>query len=145
MALKKIVRGSQFLTGTPPNGMGLTFFVDEDGVVIGNLTLDHRAEGPPNHMHGGFSASLLDEAMGMAVWQAGHQVVAVHIAFDLKAVVPLNQPFTVRGWVEKKEGRKVFTASELVLPDGTVAVSGRGVFVEAPQIFEGFDFLGTHE
>jgi hypothetical protein len=34
-----------------------------------------------------------------------------------------------------QEGRKVTAHSELRLPDGEVAVAGKGLFVEAPHLF----------
>lgn len=137
MARQVLKIGSHFMTGEPPIGMGFTFYVDEDQSIVADLLLDERHEGPPNHVHGGFSAALLDEVMGTAVWQAGFQVVAVNIEFDLRAPVPLGQTVTVRGWVEQKEGRKVYTRGTLTLADGRVAVAGRGLFIEAPHLFEG--------
>jgi hypothetical protein len=44
-----------------------------------------------------------------------------------------------------QEGRKVFATGEICLRDGTVAVSGRGIYVEAPQLFEPVRFRNKEE
>lgn len=126
--------GSRFMTAPTPDGMGVQVFTEGD-VVVAPIVMQGRHEGPPNHAHGGFSAAFLDELMGTAVWRAGHKVVAVNIQFNLRLPVPLDVEVTGRAWVESKEGRKVFTKSEIVLPDGRVAVEGQGIFVEAPHLF----------
>jgi acyl-coenzyme A thioesterase PaaI-like protein len=102
--------------------------------VIGRVILDDSKQGPPGHAHGGSLATLLDEAMGASAWFAGYRVVAVNLNIDLKLAVPLHVEVVLRGRVERKEGRKVFTTGELLLPDGRVAIEGRGVFIEAPQL-----------
>ena len=38
--------------------------------------------------------------------------------------------------VDHKADRKTFTSGEIILEDGTVAVTGRGILGEAPQVFE---------
>jgi acyl-coenzyme A thioesterase PaaI-like protein len=135
---KLIEVGSGFMTADPPKGMGIRFYAEAEGVVA-FITLDDRHEGPPGYVHGGFSAALLDEAMGTAVWRAGHPVVAANIQFDLRAPVPLGQEISVQGWVDRKDGKKVFAKGKIVLADGTVAVEGRGLFIEAPQFFQDWD------
>jgi len=145
MANKKLTRGSGFMTSAPPLGMGLELYTDETGDVFIETVLDEKVEGPPKHVHGGFSAALLDEVMGMAVWLAGHAVVAVNIEFDLQAGVPLHKPIRIQGRVDRKEGRKVFATGEIVLADKTVAVKGRGIFVEAPQYFKDSNFYDIHK
>lgn len=132
------INGSEFL-----KDMGATLRWQADGSVIADVTLTARQEGPPKHAHGGALASLLDEAMGAAAWRSGAQVVAVHLSFDYKHPVPLGAVIRIVGKVESKDGRKVFALSHAILPDGRVAVSGRGIFVEAPQLFADdlpFDF-----
>ncbi|MCC6804210.1 MAG: PaaI family thioesterase [Anaerolineae bacterium] len=115
--------------------LGGQFYAEDDGSVMANLVIDSRHEGPPGFAHGGTLASLLDEAMGAAVWYSGVRVAAVHLSIDYKRAVPLGVQARVVGQVEQREGRKVFTTGAILLPDGAVAVSARGIFVEAPQIF----------
>jgi acyl-coenzyme A thioesterase PaaI-like protein len=127
------IGGSRFAYGPAPGGFGARFYADERGRVTGRIAIDRAKEGPPGHAHGGALVAILDEAMGAASWYNGHRVLAVNLNSDLKHPVPLDVEIVVFGWVERIEGRKVFTAGTITLPDGMIAVSGRGIFVEAPQ------------
>jgi acyl-coenzyme A thioesterase PaaI-like protein len=128
------IGGSSIIFNPPPGGFGARFYAIGDGQIIGRVSVDESKQGPPGHVHGGAMATLVDEAMGASAWFSGHRVVAVHLEFDLKLAVPLNVEIALRGWVVRKEGRKVFTSGELLLPDGRIAVTGSGIFVEAPQL-----------
>ncbi len=128
------IGGSSIIFNPPPGGFGARFYAADNGQIIGRVTVDDTKQGPPGHVHGGALATLVDEAMGASAWFSGYRVVAVHLEFRLKHAVPLNVEITMRGWVVRKEGRKVFAAGELLLPDGRVAVEGSGVFVEAPHL-----------
>jgi acyl-coenzyme A thioesterase PaaI-like protein len=126
-----LLTGSRFL-----REMGLEFYLEANGVVVSTLTPELRYEGPPGHMHGGFSASLLDEAMGAAVWRAGYKVVSVNLVTDFRAPVPIGAAITVRGWVDRIEGGKIHTLGSITLPDGKLAVEGRGLWIEMPEMFK---------
>jgi uncharacterized protein (TIGR00369 family) len=122
--------------------MGTRWYAREDGSVVTEVTLTDEQQGPPRHAHGGASTALLDEAMGAAVWQAGFMVAAVHLSVDFQRPLPLGVPVQVVGAVSGKEGRKVHTWGEIRLPDGAVAVSCTGIFVEAGHLFA--DHLETY-
>lgn len=113
MSERKRMHGSRFTFGPQPGGFGAEFYLETDGAVSGQVTLTIEKEGPPGHAHGGSLATLLDEAMGMAVWSQGLRVLAANLNVNYKRPVPLNQPITVRGWVER---RKVFTAAAITCP-----------------------------
>jgi acyl-CoA thioesterase FadM len=81
---------------------------------------------------------LLDEAMGETVWQAGYMVLAVNLSVNYRRPLPLDIPVQITAGVERNEGRKVYTRSEIRLPDGQAVVEGTGIFVEAPHTFSQF-------
>ncbi|MDX2076717.1 MAG: PaaI family thioesterase [bacterium] len=137
----KPIGGTDFITKAPPDGFGMRFHVHENGNISGKIIIGKDKQGPPGHVHGGALIALLDEAMGATAWYAGHQVVAVHLSFDLKAAVPLDVEISVQGEIQSKDGRKIWTVSRVVLPDGRVAVEGRGLFLESPQFFENMDHI----
>ncbi|GAB4492174.1 MAG: hypothetical protein Fur0016_26440 [Anaerolineales bacterium] len=116
-----------------PRSIGLTWF-EADGEIFAEFAFDEGQQGPPAHLHGGASAAVLDEAMGAAVWTAGLRVVAVNLEINYKQPVPLGQRVTVHARVQERQERKVLTTSELRLADGSVAVTGRGVYVPAPHL-----------
>ena len=140
MAGRRMVIGSTFVSGE--EGIGAHFYVMDDGTVRATLTPRERQEGPPGLAHGGALASLLDEAMGAAAWAAGHRVLAVNLNVSFKQPVTLGTEIRVVGCVERVEGRKVFTAGQITLPDDSIAAESVGIFVEAPHFFDlaGFSF-----
>ena len=119
-----------------PHGMGLTLWMDDEGVMTSEFTLEKTQQGPPQHAHGGASAAILDEAMGLVVWAAGLQVAAVNLEINYHRPLPLFQPLRLEARITQKDERKIFSTGEIRLPNGEIAVSGRGIYVIAPQLFE---------
>ncbi len=116
--------------------MGLTLWVDDDGLMTSEFTLGKAQQGPPGFAHGGASAAILDEAMGLVVWAAGFQVAAVNLEINYHKPLPLFQPMKLEARITQKDERKIFSTGELRLPNGEIAVSGRGIYVIAPQLFD---------
>ena len=130
-----------FVCGTEnPHSIGITMWVDDDGVMTSEFTLTDAQQGPPGLSHGGASAAILDETMGLVVWAAGMKVAAVNIEINYHKPLPLHQPLTLEARITEKDDRKVFSSGEIRLPDGTVAVSGRGIYVVAPHLFGEVEF-----
>lgn len=134
-----VVHGSKFA-----KWLGARFIVEDDGSVSAAVIITDTQEGPPGYGHGGMLATLLDEAMGASAWYAGYRVLAVHLGIDYKRPVPVGEEIRVHGQVERREGRKAFTSGTITLADGTVAVNGGGIFVDAPNVLPetlyGFSF-----
>ncbi|MCU0496180.1 MAG: PaaI family thioesterase [Anaerolineae bacterium] len=128
------IGGSPYVFQPPPGGFGARLYDAGVEGIIGKVVIDQSKEGPPGHAHGGSLATLVDEVMGASAWFGGHRVLAVNLNISLKLAVPLNIEVTLKGRVQRKEGRKIYTTGELILPDGRIAVEGTGVFVEAPQL-----------
>jgi len=134
--------GACFVCGSEnPHSLGLTWYQEEDGSIRAEFSFSLAHQGPPGHTHGGASAAVLDEAMGAAVWRAGLQVVAARLEIDYRRPLPLNLPVVIRARIYEKMDKKVFASSEILLPDGRVAVAGRGIYVSAPHLFTNTEFL----
>ncbi len=128
--------GSCFVCGQQnPRGMGVSWYAREDGSIFTEIILTNAQQGPPGLVHGGASAALLDEAMGAAVWRAGFRAAAVNLNTTFIKPVPLEVKVQVAGVFIEKKGKQIFAQGEIRLPDGTVAVKGKGVYVEAPHLF----------
>lgn len=116
-------------------GIGVTWYTKEDGSIFTEIILTNAQQGPPGIAHGGASAALLDEAMGAAVWRAGFRAAAVNLNTNYIKPVPLEVKVRVAGVFIEKKGKHIFAQGEIRLPDGTVAVKGKGIYVEAPHLF----------
>lgn len=119
-----------------PQSIGITMFLEEDGRLTSEFTLTEAQQGPPGHAHGGASAAILDELMGIVVWAAGHQVLAANININYRKMLPLHQPLFAEARVSEVGGRKIISVGEIRLADSTIAVEGSGVYVVAKKFFE---------
>jgi uncharacterized protein (TIGR00369 family) len=129
--------GSCFVCGsTNPHSIGITLWVDNDGLMTSEFKLNDAHQGPPGYAHGGASAAILDEAMGLVAWAAGLKVAAVNLEINYHKPLPLHQPLTLEARVTEQDERKAFSTGEIRLQNGSVAVSGRGIYVIAPGLFD---------
>jgi acyl-coenzyme A thioesterase PaaI-like protein len=103
-----------------------------DGRLVGKAWFGAGAQGPPGHAHGGAMAAVLDEAMGAAAWVAGHLAVAARLDTNFHRMLPLGTDATLEAWVEREEGRKVWTAGRLLDAAGEPFASAQGLFIELP-------------
>jgi uncharacterized protein (TIGR00369 family) len=141
MMKKMPEHGSCFVCGTQnPHSVGITWFLSDEGAIHADMVFTEAHQGPPLHAHGGASAAVLDEAMGAAVWSAGYSVVAVNLEINYKKPVPLGQNIVIEAHIAELQPHKILTTSEMRLPDGSVAVTGRGIYVEAPHMFKDLNF-----
>lgn len=125
------IGGSPFVNGPQPGGFGVRMHYHEASArTRGLVTFDASKMGPPGHAHGGAIAAVLDEAMGAAAWYNGLPVLAVNLNVDLKHSVPLEVEVVASGWIDRVDGRKVYLAGELTLPDGRVAARSTGLFLQ---------------
>jgi uncharacterized protein (TIGR00369 family) len=128
--------GNCFVCGTSnPRALGLVWYADPDGNIYAEFTFDEHQQGPPGHVHGGASAAVLDEAMGAAVWVAGLQVVAARLEVDYKRPIPLGQKVSIQARISEQHERKTFATAEIILPDGQIAATGKGIYAPAPHLF----------
>ncbi len=100
-----------------------------------NVTFGPYCEGPPEAVHGGAIAAVLDEAMGAVCWMNGHPVVGARITINYLHLTPLGFSGHVESWIERTERRKIFIKSRLTGTDGTVHAEGEALFIElAPEL-----------
>jgi len=119
-----------------PHGIGLSWYTDDNNTIISNFILDESHQGPPGQAHGGASAAILDEAMGAAVWRSGFNVAVVNLEINYKRPLPLGQQLKLEARFTERKEKKLFASGEIRIPDGTIAVTGTGIYIEAPQLFE---------
>lgn len=126
---------SSFVDGDPDgNRLRVKMFVrDEDKRMFTKVWWGPEAEGPPGHGHGGSMAAVLDHAMGIAAWIAGYPVVAATITINFHHSIPLGRIYTVESWVERVEGKKIFSEGLIYYDDVQRPYSsGSGLFIVQP-------------
>jgi acyl-coenzyme A thioesterase PaaI-like protein len=98
--------------------------------VNGSVVLDASAGGPPGRAHGGIAATILDEAIGVALVRSGRTGLTVRLVVDFRAGLPIGVPLAVRARCTEFDGRKTHATGE-ILVDGTVACRGEALFVSS--------------
>jgi acyl-coenzyme A thioesterase PaaI-like protein len=102
----------------------------DDGIARFGLTCPPEHEGGPGVAHGGWTAAVLDEALGHVVML--HDLISVTgtLTIRFEKPVPIGPPLEARAWAVRKESRKWFISGELALvSSNAVLARAEGIFV----------------
>jgi uncharacterized protein (TIGR00369 family) len=110
-----------------PKGLKLAFRL-EDGVAVAEFDPDPDHQGFPSHMHGGLVATMLDEAMGWAIYGKGIWAMTARMQVRFRRPVPLDRRLRVSARVVNQRHRLVEARAELRDEGGTLLAEGEGVF-----------------
>lgn len=117
-----------------PYGLYTSFYELENDQLLGIFTPREEHQGYPGRMHGGIAATILDETIGRAINIGQKEVwsVTVEINTRYRKPIPLNEQIRVVGRIDKETARSFEGSGEILLPDGSVAVEGRGKYIKLP-------------
>lgn len=100
----------------------------EPDQVLATAYYGRQYEGPPEHVHGGIVASSFDDFLGTVQSLTGKSGVTGRLTVHYRNPTPLFRNVQFRGWVDRVEGRKVFTLA--TLHDGdTLCAEAEGLFI----------------
>lgn len=117
----------------PEAEAGLHLVVRMEGdEVVADYAFADRHSGAPGIAHGGMVSALVDDLLGYTLYQVREPGVTRRLEVDFLKPVVVGTTYTVRGRVDRREGRKVFSSCEGSTPDGTVAFKGTGLFIVVP-------------
>jgi acyl-coenzyme A thioesterase PaaI-like protein len=104
---------SPFYGAMNPISMPMKMTIDQEfgefGAVMGDVVFTEPYEGPPGHCHGGFIAAAFDEVLGMTQSLTGRPGMTGKLSVTYRSPTPLHSEIRFKGWVEKVDGRKIFT------------------------------------
>jgi acyl-coenzyme A thioesterase PaaI-like protein len=124
----------------PPLRMQAVGDPDGDNHIEGTVSFGPAYEGPPGHCHGGMIAAMFDELLGYVQRAPGF---TAYLKIDYRAPTPLNRELSVKGWVDRVEGRKRYIRGTCHL-DGVLLTEAEGLFI-APRDGENYlARLGKH-
>ena len=118
----------------PPLVMEVVTGTDGEQHIVGTITFGPAYEGPPGHCHGGWIAAVFDELLGFVQLAPGY---TAYLKVDYRAPTPLHRELSLRGWIDRVEGRKRWIRGSCTL-DGVLLSEAEGLFI-APR--EGGDYL----
>jgi acyl-coenzyme A thioesterase PaaI-like protein len=103
-----------------------------DGLVWSEFVLGAAYEGPPEHVHGGVCALILDHVLGAAAHRPGRPVYTGTLTLRYRRRTALGRPLHAQARVDRVEGVKAFVVGHLADDDG-VTVEAEGVFIHPKQ------------
>ncbi len=116
-----------------PSGLHAHFYQLDESTCVARFLPDHSHQGYPGRVHGGVVAAIMDETLGRTVWADQTEWgVTAELTMRYKAPVPLGQMLTIVGRITENSRRVFLAEGELLLADGTVAVTAHGKFVKIP-------------
>ena len=119
-----------------PASIGLSFVKDSDESVVCTGIIDPMFAGPPERVHGGVQALIIDEVMGALNRMRGRQAYTAYLKVDYIGPAPLAVPTTFRAWVHNIEGRKITLRGSGDGPDGRF-MEAEGLFIQRQDQPEG--------
>ena len=119
-----------------PASIGLSFVKDSDESVVCTGIIDPMFAGPPERVHGGVQALVIDEVMGALNRMRGRQAYTAYLKVDYIGPAPLSVSTTFRAWVHNIEGRKITMRGSGDGPDGRF-MEAEGLFIQRQDQPEG--------
>ena len=114
-------------------GLQSRFYELDNGELLALFRPAEEHQGYPGRLHGGLAASILDETIGRAI-MLGHAGdvwgVTVDFSVRFRKPVPLGGEIRVISRIESESRRSFEGTGEILLPDGTVAISGKGRYLK---------------
>jgi len=92
--------------------------------------------GPPGTVHGGVVAMVLDELLGAVNACLGLGAFTGTLTIRYERPTPISTDLEMESWVDRTEGRKVFTVGTISAA-GEVTARAEGVFIRVEQHIRG--------
>lgn len=120
-----------------PGSLGCTFYQLEGGGVGTVFIPEQIHEGHRGMLHGGLIAAVLDELMGYSnsnTWEPMVKpVVTAEMTTSFRRPIMVGQTVFGFGTVQKIDGRKRYTAAQLLDEEGNLLAAARGMFITVEQ------------
>jgi uncharacterized protein (TIGR00369 family) len=113
-------------------GLHMEFRRDGDRAVCEYTPCDYQ-QGYPGRMHGGVVATLIDEAMGWAVYGAAQWGATARLNVRFRRPVRLDVPLRIEAWVVRVRTRLIELRGEVRDHDGDVLAEADGTFMRLDE------------
>jgi acyl-coenzyme A thioesterase PaaI-like protein len=100
----------------------------KDGTAYAAFRLGAAYEGPPNLVHGGVSALILDQMLGEAAAAGGAPGMTGRLNLTYRRPTPLGD-LSAKAWIHEVEGHKTTVRGHIMGPDGEPTVEAEGLFI----------------
>jgi acyl-coenzyme A thioesterase PaaI-like protein len=116
-----------------PFGLKASFYELDNNELVCLFRPTDAHQSYPGRLHGGVSTAILDETVGRAVNCGREEMVwgvTVEFTTQFKKPVPLGTELRVVGRIVSETSRTFEGTGEILLPDGTLAVTGAGKYIK---------------
>ena len=96
--------------------------------IFGTATFGSAYEGPPGCVHGGYIAAAFDEVLGSTQSLSGAPGMTGRLTVHYRSPTPLRTELHFEGWIDRVEGRKIFTLGKL-RADDVLCAEAEGLFI----------------
>ena len=110
-------------------GIQLELEPSEEGGVAGRFFLKQDHQGPPGIGHGGIVATALDEAMALAVHEAGIPALTSRLEVDLRAPARVGSFVSLVAQIAERSSDRLIVRSRAEGDEGVVLAEAVGHFV----------------
>jgi len=132
--LKKLI-GTKIENGPSPlaNWLNAEILEVEKGYVKMKYTVRHEMTNPLGIIHGGTTAAILDDIMGLMVFTLRNDkfFTTISLTVDYLSSAKEGEEITGEARLVKQGSRVIFTEANLFRADGKLMANGRSHLIEA--------------
>ncbi len=116
-------------------GLRLKLKFDEDTkTAYGEYVAHQKLEGPPNIIHAGIIAALLDETMITVNKHMDSMALTGELTIRYLQPAFINENLYIRGWYVKKNKRVIENRAEIENEMGKIVARAKGKYIEVEEI-----------
>ncbi|MGA1822483.1 MAG: PaaI family thioesterase [Thermoplasmatota archaeon] len=109
--------------------MNVRYFLNDKGDLKASVYFEKGSEGPPGHAHGGATAAVIDEAMGLACWFKMIPVVTKTLTTHFLKMIPIGTKAVITTELTEGEGKYIIASSTLFdQKSGAEYARGEGIY-----------------
>ena len=113
-------------------GLHMEFRREGDRTICDYTPCDYQ-QGFPGRMHGGVVTTLIDEAMGWAVYHASAWGATARLNVRFRAPIRLDEPLRIEAWVTRDRARLIELRADVRDARGKLLAEGEGSFMKLDE------------
>jgi acyl-coenzyme A thioesterase PaaI-like protein len=113
-------------------GLHMEFRREGEHTICDYTPCDYQ-QGYPGRMHGGLVATVIDEAMGWAVYGAQQWGATARLNVRFRQPVYLDRTLRIEAWVTNNRSRLIELRAEVRDATGALLAEGEGTFMKLDQ------------
>ena len=118
-----------------PHGLRLKLQFDDDTkTTYGKFSANPFQEGPPNIIHGGIIAGLLDETMITVNKYLDSMAITTELTIRYLQPAFVGESLYIRGWFVKKSKKMIENRAEIENEMGKIVARAKGKYLEVDSI-----------